>query len=111
MAEQIINIGGHPGDGTGDPIRVAFDKTNQNFQEIYADIATISNGSVPIGTYVTTVAGRSGNVSLSIADVQGSVSSNFVTNQIQLAITAEDSKILASQAASPLSFRAADELP
>ena len=36
MSQQFINIGAHPSDGSGDPIRVAFDKINQNFLEIYA---------------------------------------------------------------------------
>jgi hypothetical protein len=35
MAQQNINIGAAPNDGTGDPIRVAFNKTNQNFTEVY----------------------------------------------------------------------------
>jgi hypothetical protein len=35
MAQQIINIGTAPNDGTGDPIRVAFNKTNSNFTEVY----------------------------------------------------------------------------
>lgn len=35
MAQQIINIGSAPNDGTGDPIRVAFTKTNENFTEVY----------------------------------------------------------------------------
>jgi hypothetical protein len=36
MAQQTINIGAAPNDGTGDPIRDAFDKTNDNFTELYA---------------------------------------------------------------------------
>ena len=35
MAKQIINIGSAPNDGTGDPIRTAFNKTNSNFDELY----------------------------------------------------------------------------
>lgn len=35
MAKQIINIGTVPNDGTGDPLRSAFDKTNDNFNELY----------------------------------------------------------------------------
>lgn len=35
MAQQQINIGVLPNDGTGDPLRVAFQKINQNFTEIY----------------------------------------------------------------------------
>lgn len=35
MAKQTINIGTTANDGTGDPIRSAFDKTNDNFTELY----------------------------------------------------------------------------
>jgi len=37
MAKQPIDIGTSANDGTGDALRVAFDKTNDNFNEIYAD--------------------------------------------------------------------------
>ena len=36
MVQQVINIGSAPNDATGDPLRTAFNKINQNFQEIYA---------------------------------------------------------------------------
>lgn len=35
MAKQIIQIGASANDGTGDPLRNAFDKVNDNFNEIY----------------------------------------------------------------------------
>ena len=35
MSQQIINIGISPNDGTGDQLRVSFDKCNQNFTELY----------------------------------------------------------------------------
>jgi fibronectin-binding autotransporter adhesin len=35
MAQQNINIGSAANDGTGDPLRTAFDKINDNFTEIY----------------------------------------------------------------------------
>ncbi len=35
MAKQIINIGAAALDGTGDPLRDAFDKINDNFNEVY----------------------------------------------------------------------------
>lgn len=35
MAKQIINIGTLPNDQTGDPLRIAFNKVNQNFTELY----------------------------------------------------------------------------
>ena len=36
MAIQTINIGSSANDGTGDPLRTAFDKVNDNFVELYA---------------------------------------------------------------------------
>lgn len=36
MAQQIINIGTTANDGTGDPLRTAFDKCNDNFTELYS---------------------------------------------------------------------------
>ena len=36
MAQQVINIGSAPNDGTGDPLRTAFDKCNDNFTELYS---------------------------------------------------------------------------
>jgi len=35
MAIQNINIGTLPNDGTGDPLRTAFEKINQMFEELY----------------------------------------------------------------------------
>ena len=43
MGQQVINIGGSANDGTGDPLRTAFTKTNQNFAELYAKGAAGSN--------------------------------------------------------------------
>lgn len=37
MAKQTIGIGTTANDGTGDPLRDAFDKVNDNFTEVYAD--------------------------------------------------------------------------
>ena len=37
MAKQVINIGTSANDGTGDPLRTAFDKVNDNFTELYND--------------------------------------------------------------------------
>lgn len=37
MAQQTINIGTTPNDGTGDSLRDAFNKSNNNFTEIYKE--------------------------------------------------------------------------
>ena len=61
MAKQAVNIGTVANDGTGDPLRTAFDKLNDNVNEIYGllgdgstlDIdgdVTISAGTITIGT-------------------------------------------------------------
>ena len=39
MARQTINIGTNANDGTGDPLRTAFDKINDNFLELYGATA------------------------------------------------------------------------
>jgi len=39
MAQQNINIGTNANDGTGDPLRTAFNKINANFSELYGDTA------------------------------------------------------------------------
>jgi hypothetical protein len=36
MAKQLINIGTSANKGDGDPLRTAFDKINDNFNELYA---------------------------------------------------------------------------
>lgn len=36
MAQQNINIGRSANAGDGDPLRIAFDKINDNFDELYA---------------------------------------------------------------------------
>ncbi|MES2783019.1 MAG: hypothetical protein V4657_09500 [Pseudomonadota bacterium] len=39
MAQRTINIGAAANDGTGDKLRIAGDKINDNFTEVYADVA------------------------------------------------------------------------
>ena len=43
MTQQVINIGASANDGTGDPLRQAFTKINNNFSELYARGAAGSN--------------------------------------------------------------------
>ena len=81
MAQQIINIGTEAGSGDGDDLRVAFNKVNQNFSEIY-------NGNVLAANIaVYSVAGRTGNVELSVIDILGAASTGDITN-VKLAMAA-----------------------
>lgn len=51
MTQQVINIGTAPGNGSGDPLRVSFNKINNNFTEVYSEIAVFSLGAdVDYGT-------------------------------------------------------------
>jgi len=66
MAQQTINIGTTANDGTGDPLRTAFDKVNDNFTELYNDDAG-DVGSIIAGTGVA-VDQATGDVTVSLAD-------------------------------------------
>ena len=47
MAQEIINIGTVANDGSGDPLRTSFTKTNNNFSQLFAagGVSGISNGT------------------------------------------------------------------
>jgi len=60
MTQQQINIGAAPNDGTGDTIRQAFDKANDNFTELYAGAGADSGPQGPQGPQG--VAGAAGAV-------------------------------------------------
>lgn len=66
MAKQTINIGSAANDGTGDPLRTAFDKVNDNFTELYSDDA----GDVGSITATAPIERDSatGDVTISLAD-------------------------------------------
>jgi len=66
MSFANVNIGTTAGDGTGDPLRVAFNTINQNF-------ANIAAGQITVNAPVLTVAGRTGNVVLTAGDVAGAM--------------------------------------
>jgi hypothetical protein len=53
MAQNVINIGTIPNDGTGDPLRVAFNDTNLNFDQIFATGIVNSNIQVANTTILT----------------------------------------------------------
>lgn len=57
MAQQTIGIGTVGNDGTGDPLRTAFDKCNDNFTELY-DLAQTASASAPASASATGTAGQ-----------------------------------------------------
>ena len=46
MTQQTINLGTGANDGTGDNLRSAMDKTNDNFTELYGATSVGSNISI-----------------------------------------------------------------
>ena len=60
MAKQTINIGAAANDGTGDPIRTAFGKVNDNFTEIYTANTGVNTGDQNLSAYATTAAVAAG---------------------------------------------------
>ena len=97
MARQVINIGTTANDGTGDPLRTAFDKINDNFVELYGgdnnlntldanldvngfDITTgVTNGDIDI------IQNGTGNINLGSIRINGSTVSSSDSTQITIA--------------------------
>ena len=82
MTQQVVNIGSAPSDGSGDAIRVSFDKINQNFTELYTVVSGISSNVSAALNPVLSVAGKTGQVQLGVGDVIGSVNAAYVDNKI-----------------------------
>jgi hypothetical protein len=54
MTQYVINIGALPNDGTGDPLRTAFNETNLNFDQVFAAGPVLSNVRIANNTILTT---------------------------------------------------------
>lgn len=78
MAQQIITTGNVAGDGTGDPLRDAFTKINENFTELYSGNVQVTAANV----LVYSVAGRTGNIVLTVNDVAQAASKSYVNTAI-----------------------------
>src|SRR6056300_583734 len=66
MARQSINIGSSANDGTGDPLRTAFDKINDNFVELYGtdnDINTL-DANLDVSTFAITTGVTNGDITV-----------------------------------------------
>lgn len=62
MAKQTVNIGVSANDNTGDPLRTAFDKLNDNFDEVYAAGPVGTNIQISDNTIAST--NTNGNIDL-----------------------------------------------
>jgi len=99
MAKQVIGIGTTANDGTGDSIRDAFDKCNDNFTELYTDDA----GDVGSITATAPIERDSatGAVTISLADAgistakiaDDAVTADKLANSINTEIAANTAKV------------------
>lgn len=67
MAKQTINIGSNANDGTGDPLRTAFNKINENFTELYGsdnDLNTL-DANLDVRNYSITTTVTNGDITIS----------------------------------------------
>ena len=64
MAKQTINIGSSANDGSGDPLRTAFDKVNDNFGELYAVSGAGSGQNIAISGQKIISENTNGNIQL-----------------------------------------------
>ena len=97
MARQPINIGLSANDGTGDPLRTAFDKINDNFVELYGgdnDINTldanldVNNNAITTGVTngdVTLTPNGTGSIKLGAMKFVGTTMSSDDSTQITIA--------------------------
>ena len=105
MALQTIGLGTSPNDGTGDSIRVAGDKINDNFVELYnllGDGTTL--GDATFTTLAVTTVDISGNVGIGTSSPSGKLSIQAdATSDVDLRIfsdTAYTSRIYLGDTAS-----------
>jgi hypothetical protein len=77
MSFANVFVGNVAGDGSGDPLRLAFSKINQNF-------ANIAAGQVTVNAPVLSVAGRTGNVVLTVNDILGAFNSSNIAGNLSI---------------------------
>ena len=97
MARQVINIGSSANDGTGDPLRTAFDKINDNFVELYGsdnDLNTldanldVNNNEITTGVTngdITITPNGTGSIKLGAMKFVGTTMSSDDSTQITIA--------------------------
>ena len=112
MAKQTIGIGTTANDGTGDPLRDAFDKVNDNFDEVYSAFTFASNNAtvannVLIGNSTVNSVSNSTTVSISnstseVTTTSGSIlvgnsTVNSIANSSTIVVSNSTSSITVSE--------------
>lgn len=87
MAQQTINIGSVANDGTGDQLRTAFDKVNDNFVEIYTELGGTSLSNISISGNTIATDDTNGNLTLDPNGTGTIVLANAVTASSTVTVT------------------------
>lgn len=85
MAKQTIQLGTVANDGTGDPLRTAFTKTNSNFTELYTSVAALQSSDADL-TAIAALSGTSGLLRKTNTNTWTLDTANYLTsiNSIQI---------------------------
>jgi hypothetical protein len=75
MALANVNLGSAPSAGDGSPLRTAFGIINDNFAQLQSNVSSLSNS-------VSSVAGRTGNIVLTVNDILGLSSTNYPNSAV-----------------------------
>lgn len=94
MAQQLVTVGNVAGDGTGDQLRDAFTKINDNFTELYSGNVQVTAANIQ----VYSVAGRTGNIVLTVSDVTQAAAKSYVNTSIASNIALVNNNITSLQA-------------
>jgi hypothetical protein len=78
MAKQTIQIGTTANDGTGDPLRTAFTKTNANFTELYTSVAALQSSDADL-TAIAALTGTTGFLKKTAANTWALDTSTYLT--------------------------------
>ena len=87
MAQQTINIGATANDGTGDQLRSAFDKVNDNFVEVYTELGGSTLSNIKLSGNTISTDDTNGNLTLDPNGTGTIVLANAVTASSTVAIT------------------------
>jgi hypothetical protein len=102
MAKQTISIGTTANDGTGDPLRTAFTKVNENFTEVY-DTAQSSFTQANTVFYITEISYNQANT----ANVKAQAAFDRANTTSNTTITLVGIKSLVANSATYAAFQAA----
>jgi hypothetical protein len=80
MAQQTINLGIYPNDGTGDDLRTAFTKVTANFTDVYSQLSALNGQN--IGTLL-----QQSNGGIFSADVNGVMNFKSITGSNGITVT------------------------